>query len=541
MIIMRSGRLRSWCVRHRDFLVALLLIPLLALQWWLAPDDVGAAVIEPPSAYATGSCNVQMQGTPVTSNSSAQNVNWSYELSCTGLDSNETSSATVWGIVWRTGETTYPDYYVNFNSYAGSSPCGSLAATPSSFAMSSYVAGNNGTHTALSLGGSSQCLTASNTFNSSGLGTSGTFNLGGISAAPIEPLQAWVVYWGSGSPTYDPDVSVTFTSGVFSSGNLGCQLTEVTGDTSMIGQTYTSAMSAANQTFSFTFGFTGSVDSIVLVDDSVSSGTQELLWGKEFYTSGASFDFGDGPGSISAPDTFSYSPAVGDVINPDVWCHTGGSGSGAAWIDWGKLSALGSSPVNNTPYGTSPSTGTATQTGGAFDITACFASAGWDLYNPVTWVLGALHDSVCVVEWLFEPSSSSVSSIQETFGLGGSATCSGALGIAAWTGCLSKAVIATPSADVASFKSAVDGGSCSNSLLGTSGVWHLQAVNRISAPSASFGMCSVLVDATPGAADSSTGTNSAESLVQELLTAAVYIFAILWLVQFLRRTIRSGA
>lgn len=567
---MRSGRLVSWWSRERHFVVALLvLLPLLVLQFWLAPDDVGPAgavggTVNPiPVNVADGNCSVVTTAHTTLGTSSgtwqtgdtADNISGvpgasgkvpssAYTFNCTGISFSAEKAAVIqqW---FEIGGYWYGFEIEDCGTTAGS--CGSNQADTSALAnMTVNWTGANGTDNCLPGYTALACNTDLPVLDTTGTGNSGqgwvAMDIGFSTtdwtckvidgASTINATNGQVIIYNSdivgtgdgwclGAGTYQDSTTAGTAGGsgyidnggTVQGGNYpACTFAGASGSTGQTGDGTTS--------FDVTVAYEGSVTGLVAVDDSAPSGTDaETIDGKAF---NGLLDYIAGP--VPDPADIEGVPISGDTWNPDIWCDNSGT-----WTDWGKVSSLVANPLGAGTTGTDPGT------------ISCYQTSGMTLTDPVSWITGAWRDGECLIKQLFEPSSASVEAIQETFGLGGSATCTGALGIAAWTGCLSKAVIATPSTDVASFKTAVDGGACSNSLLGTSGVWQLQAVNRISAPSASFGMCSVLLDATPGAADSSSGTNSAESLVQELLTAAVYIFAILWLVQFLRKTIRSGA
>jgi hypothetical protein len=90
----------------------------------------------------------------------------------------------------------------------------------------------------------------------------------------------------------------------------------------------------------------------------------------------------------------------------------------------------------------------------------CFAAAGWSLTNPVSWVLGALHDAQCVVVVLFVPSGSALSSLTGLFGVTSDSP-SSALPAGAWLGGMAGLVSTWPAAAVGSIKTAADSGSCS--------------------------------------------------------------------------------
>lgn len=285
----------------------------------------------------------------------------------------------------------------------------------------------------------------------------------------------------------------------------------------------------------YTLDFTGEVDGIVAVDDSdTSSGTAFSQYGKSFELPVLQ-DYDPGP-ALDSPQSIEYQAETGDAVNPDFWCEAQGT-----WYHWGTYSSIGGL---NSPVDTNSGTGNGSGSGGAFNLGTCFASAGWSLTDPVTWVTGALHDGQCILQWLFEPTSSSVQSVEQVFGLSNtSGECTGAVGATQWVGCIGKGVLGTPVNDVTAFQSAVDstGTSCSNSQVGSnSGVFAVD--NPVSGrPVDSISFCTVLDDAVTGGAAATSNTSAAFVFLHGLLIAAFWLAMVFVLIRFLASAFFDGS
>lgn len=285
----------------------------------------------------------------------------------------------------------------------------------------------------------------------------------------------------------------------------------------------------------YTIDFVGDVDGIVAIDDNdTSSGTSFSQYGKSFELPVIQ-DYDPGP-ALDSPQSIEYQAETGDVVNPDFWCEAQGT-----WYHWGTYSSIGG--LNN-PVDTNSGTGNGSGSGGAFGLGTCFASAGWSLTDPVTWVTGALHDGQCILQWLFEPTSSSVQSVEQVFGLSNtSGECTGAVGATQWVGCIGKGVLGTPVNDVTAFQSAVDstGTSCSNSQVGSnSGVFAVD--NPVTGrPVDSISFCTVLDDAVTAGPAATSNTSAAFVFLHGLLIAAFWLAMVFVLIRFLASAFFNGS
>lgn len=568
--------MRRWLVRHRGGLLAFLLLPLLVLQFWLAPYDVGpaGAATQTANPNTAITCHESWSGTGSTwvassisvtgdcdgsalvqtlSPSSGSSCEATYN--CAHSSSDPVTAGVITSYYWNgTQEWALFEWVAATSSsgyftYADGSSCGfnqldleigpsgmsSTARTEDTTATASWspnppsVAG-----TVISTSGANvaACVTSS-----AGEGVYddvqlvGTTDLGDVVGVWMNNGYCEYLSSPSTCSTAYPSEFVDLNNTDLLRGALvttsndavaaNCTLISVTGPANEPTQ-------VSGQSYDYTVSFAGDVDDIVALDDADTSGSATTILGKSFILP-ALADFDPGP-ALDDPQTLSYSAVAGDVVNPDFWCYSSTTG----WVQWGDYSAIGN--LNNTTN-TNGGGGSGSGSGGSFDLGTCFSYSGFSVTDPGTWVTGVLKDGECVLQWLFVPSSASVNSVEKTFGLQSSNSCSGGVGIVTWMGCVAAGAVSIPSADVADVKSAVDAGGCSDSLFGSSGSLHLLAVNRVAAPSGSIGMCDVLDAATTGAGDSSSGSNTAESLLQEVLTAAVYVFATLWLIQLLRRVL----
>lgn len=291
----------------------------------------------------------------------------------------------------------------------------------------------------------------------------------------------------------------------------------------------------AGSDYVYTIDFVGDVDGIVAIDDNdTSSGTAFSQYGKSFELPVIQ-DYDPGP-ALDSPQSIEYQAETGDVVNPDFWCEAQGT-----WYHWGTYSSIGG--LNN-PVDTNSGTGNGSGSGGAFGLGTCFASAGWSLTDPVTWVTGALHDGQCILQWLFEPTSSSVQSVEQVFGLSNtSGECTGAVGATQWVGCIGKGVLGTPVNDVTAFQSAVDstGTSCSNSQVGSdSGVFAVD--NPVTGrPVDSISFCTVLDDAVTAGPAATSNTSAAFVFLHGLLVAAFWLAMVFVLIRFLASAFFNGS
>lgn len=322
----------------------------------------------------------------------------------------------------------------------------------------------------------------------------------------------------------DVPMPSTFFIGGSASGGVytPCGLLTITGPVN--GTTY-----QKGQSYAFTFDWSGGANEIVIDpgDDTPAAGDASLAIGNSA-TSGTSITVGNDstvdPVS-GASATVDFVPATASVTDPGFWCVD----NGLAYWWYDTYAALNQAPPGTVqicyaPGMESPTTyaGVTTGCGGAypapgFNIDSCFASAGFDLYSPASWVLGALHDGQCIMEWLFVPSSASLTGFtnlfQVTSDMGGASTAG------QWLGSLTNFATGFPAASVTSIQTAVDSGSCS---LGPT----------YALDGHSFTICSAL-----GAAGSSTSW----SLVDSIVTATFLVLMGLALFHLMRRAVTGDS
>lgn len=227
-----------------------------------------------------------------------------------------------------------------------------------------------------------------------------------------------------------------------SSSNTNCNLVKVTGPTAT--QTLQSGKS-----YSFTFTYTGGADTIIVDSNDGSSPSQAIPGVSPTAYVAADAGMNDPTGS---PDTVSITPTT-NVIDPVFYCVFAG-----VLYEWGD--AYGANPV-----------GSGTGTGGFLPCTSgspcqtsldqCFASAGWSLTDPVSWVTGGLHDGLCILEYLFIPSSGVITSFTDLFSVSSSMSSAQPATAGQWLGTLTSFIGTWPASAVDSIKSSEEGSGCS--------------------------------------------------------------------------------
>jgi hypothetical protein len=285
-----------------------------------------------------------------------------------------------------------------------------------------------------------------------------------------------------------------------------CSLGSVTGDASEPSQ-----VSGVNHAYTYDFGV---ADAIVLVDDSDATSTTRTVYGKAF-KSDASFVIGPG---LDNPQTIDFVAYGTDVVNPDAWCYSLAQG----WVQWGTVGgALGTTQAPYVPPG-----------GANGDGSSCYANAGWTLTDPVSWVTGALHDLVCLLQSLVDPTQASVTAIENDFGLGSSPVCAGGATatISQWLGCAGAALTVDPVADVGAMKTAADSGSC-GSITG--------AGTNLVVGGVTLNGCTLAADSS--STYYSSGAHSILGWFSTLLSLAVYALAALMIFFLIRRVVSGGA
>jgi hypothetical protein len=229
------------------------------------------------------------------------------------------------------------------------------------------------------------------------------------------------------------------------------------------------------------------------------------------------------PGAADSSLVLSVTQTADATTAPTLWCYNELT---SAWVNEGDTS---SGVIFGTTQGTGPggSGGTAGD-GGCFDLGEHLATSGMDLYNPISWVTGGVKDMGYVIEWTFVPCTSAVTSLENEFGVGTSAVCSGTskASMSQLFGCMAGGVVVAPAADVAAIQTHADTGSCSD-LSGSS--------TALTVAGSSLNACDLL--AATSSSHFSSGATSAMSTVQIIETVSVYIFAALGLVFFIRSTL----
>jgi hypothetical protein len=242
---------------------------------------------------------------------------------------------------------------------------------------------------------------------------------------------------GSGATIVTATPSNFFVGGSATATNRNCVLGKVTGppsDNSL----------QASKSYGYTFDYSGGVDMIVVDPEDGNPVTQVIP--------GTGTDVGTDATIASAtgsPQTVSIVPTV-LAVDPQFFCVFNG-----VVYPWGD--AFGGQPQGN---GTGLDGITPPTAGSGFSLSQCFAAAGWSLFDPVSWVLGSLHDLLCIAEWAVVPSQSSLSGFTGLFRVSSDGG-TGAVGVGPWIGSLTTFATGFPASEVSSIKTAADSGSCS--------------------------------------------------------------------------------
>lgn len=252
-----------------------------------------------------------------------------------------------------------------------------------------------GVSTSSTNSGSGMAYLQNNGWCNAGYTGNGECNTGAHSGYTISGVTGGLWLDGTFSPT-----------STWSGGASPCTLYSVTGDGS---EPVQQASSSTPYTLSFS-----SADAIVAVDDAYTTGSPVDVYGKSFVLPGLE-DMKAG-GNLSSPGIISFQAAVGDVVNPDFWCYSTSGG----WVQWGTFGSIQSSggtcTGSNCGAGGGGPGSPGSGTGGPFSLGSCLDGTGFSWTDPTTWVLGGIKDMGCVLQWLFEPSSSSWQSLQNVFG-----------------------------------------------------------------------------------------------------------------------------
>ncbi len=358
---------------------ALASLLLLAAPLWLGLSALTATVA---GASTTGwSCFISYNSAP------GQN----YEIACGVQDTTNYDTIVFY---WNVAGVEHYAFIYATTSYGGS------GYLPHSFNVVQYTADT------------SDCMDANGDNVTCGAATPGTNTAAFIYAGGVA---------GGGSPaagtvttstgTVIGKDSVSFSDGVAAD----CNLLSVTG--------YTTALQMGND-YVYTFAFTGRVDDIVI----------ELPASPDFTTNPGNFSnsltlesksFGNAfsaPGPHLPDDqpidvnlTNMQIGSTGGTYIPntgvEAWCYAPSTG----WVDWGDL--MNDAATSGGPSGLGGGSGTNPGgDGGAFSFASCAASDPIGL-NPASWVPAIVNWGTCAVRWVFQPSTSAVTGLEDTFGV----------------------------------------------------------------------------------------------------------------------------
>ena len=268
--------------------------------------------------------------------------------------------------------------------------------------------------------------------------------------------------------------------------------------------------SGSSQSWTYTADFSGGATTVV-ADPMDGTTPQQTIEGDTFGADATVY------GNPQTPLTVTVTPAQGHGPNNVVlYCYSPQTG----WVTWGSPNSSGNTGQSGITLPPVLTTGS-----GAFSLSACLAGAGWSLFDPASWVTGALTDGQCLLQWLFEPSSSSLSAAADVFGVS-SNTPTGSVGVVTFLGALTKTAAVFPYSEVSQIQTAADGGGCS--LPGTLN-------SPVTVGGQSVSACTILdsYQSVPGNA------SAAISLVKLVETAFVYLGAALLIWHFFRRVLSS--
>jgi hypothetical protein len=199
----------------------------------------------------------------------------------------------------------------------------------------------------------------------------------------------------------------------------------------------------------------------------------------------------------------------------ELWCQPYvRSGSGYApgpWVDLGNLLFISAAQSTlNTNNGNTNSLG-------------CYNSSGLGL-DPVSWVPGLVNMAACVgqglVQALFVPSSSSVSSFTGLWSAGGG----GGASASQWLGSMATLAAATPASEISAIQKVADSGSCFQGA---------PSIPSMSVGGHSLGLCAIL--SAPSSVVQAAGWLV---FLKTFLSVVIYGAAALLLFQFLRSVLK---
>ena len=192
--------------------------------------------------------------------------------------------------------------------------------------------------------------------------------------------------------------------------------------------------------------------------------------------------------------------------------------------DWGG-------PVSDTVSGLAAlDPGTAVEpgsTGGSFDWGTCVRGASWDLFSPASWVVGAVTDGKCAMEWLFDPcaqtgSCTAVVNLEQSLGIGVGASGESGEPAPAWVASMSVMMAQLPSSAVEQIQTAADTRGCS-------------APGDFQLGSHSFSLCGAFA----AVSSAGPGVSGAWVIVGDVVAAGLVIILLLGLFHMIRRMLSS--
>jgi hypothetical protein len=324
--------------------------------------------------------------------------------------------------------------------------------------------------------------------------------------AAVEAWPAWSLvpirlpsdyYTGGSSPSVE---------------NAPCSLTYE----SLQGQTF-----AERTSYSVTFEWSGAAGRIFLDPGPLATSSYDRLWSLSsplVWPSYVVTDFDpSSPDSLGFEDKTTWAGESDIDDYPHFYCEDAG-----VLYDWGG-------PFSDTASGLALlNPGTVVEpasTGGTFDWGTCVRGASWDLFSPASWVVGAVTDGKCAMEWLFDPcpqtgTCTAVVNLEQSLGIG----VTGASGEPApvWVGSMGVMMAQLPSSAVGQIQTAADTGGCS-----APGDFHLG--------SHSFSLCGAFA----AVSSAGPGVSGAWSIVGDIVAAGLVIILLLGLFHMIRRMLSS--
>lgn len=146
----------------------------------------------------------------------------------------------------------------------------------------------------------------------------------------------------------------------------------------------------------------------------------------------------------------------------ELWCvyFPGGlnqSNSNGTWVDEGPLIGSGGLLGSSGPSNPAPPLSQSARPTGA----GCLASSGLGL-SPASWLPAVFNASVCLFEWVFVPSQSSLSAIENQFGVSSNSPVVGASSASQWLGNIGYMLTVGPAAGAEAIQNAEASGATSS-------------------------------------------------------------------------------